>query len=140
MGLSDLVRNVASARKHEETAKNELSAVTKAFEKEYADIIADEETARIARMRSEERLRAAVLEASKEEVKVTDGVKIRNIKIVTYDESEAFELARKTGQYLLLDKKAFEASMKAAKGLLPPGVTIETVPQVTIARDLSGAV
>ena len=85
----------------------------------------------------EETLRAATLEAYREtgSKKPAPGVGIRIVKDLDYEECQAIEWAVEAGagNCLKLDKKNFE---KAAEALALDFVTINSIPQATIAKEL----
>lgn len=85
----------------------------------------------------EETLRAATLEAYREtgNKKPVPGVGIRIVKDLDYEECQAIEWAVEAGaeNCLKLDKKNFE---KAAEALALDFVTINSIPQATIAKEL----
>lgn len=140
MTLAELVRDVAEKRHAMKALKGEYDGAFAEFNDAHRDLLNTIAATNEDLSESEKKLRSAVLAAPEEEVKATVGVKIRKIKVVKYDEREATEWCRDKlgGQCLVLDKKGFEAMMKRASWT-PDQFTVETVPQATIARDLSGA-
>lgn len=137
MPLADLVRDVARKREALMEARRVVEIRTAYFEEENADVFDALNVAKIEKEEAEDALRAAVLAASEEEVKATDGVGIRNVKRFDYSSAEALVWAVDNRHYgmLSLNAKKFE---KAAEALDLPGFRVRKEPQATIDRDLSG--
>jgi hypothetical protein len=107
------------------------------WEEENRELLDSIEAERIRLREEEETLRAATLEAYREtgNKKPAPGVGIRIMKALDYEECQAIEWAVEAGagNCLKLDKKNFE---KAAEALALDFVTINSIPQATIAKEL----
>lgn len=140
MTLAELVREVAELREKYLANKQQITASRMEWEVSNAGIIMNDSIFGHELSKAEEKLRGAILAAPEEEVKATVGVGIRNTKTVKYDKHKAFRYALEKQEYLSFDAKSFEGAMKLKQPeYLPDFVTVEKVPQATIARDLSEA-
>lgn len=151
MPLADLVRDVARKREALMEARRVVEIRTAYFEEENADVFDALNVAKIEKEEAEDALRSAVLAASEEEVRATDGVKIRKVRRYEYDDLEAIEWSAQTLNFgaVSLNRREFEKMVRAiddarAKGvhidddMYPDFVTITDEKQATIDRDLSG--
>jgi hypothetical protein len=149
MTLDELIKTVAIRRQDFATKKTSLTEKRQAWEREH-QLESDElDMASFVLESAEFELKKATLQATEEEVKATGGlVKIRNVKSLSYDESDAIEWAADQKQYgvLSIKKRDFEKAARDLIGMeninLPPGmapsfVTVIPERQATIAKDLS---
>ena len=134
--LSEVVYELASARWNYAHAKEALAIREAAFRAENAALIAGMEQARAVVERCEAEIRGRQYRADVRSP--APGLTVKLVTRLSYDETQAVDWAITNGYATLLklEAKAFE---KAALGLKPEWVTIEQVPTVSIARDLSGA-
>lgn len=137
MPLADMVRDVARARRAEEGTKADLEELRREWEEDNASTIELLEHYKTKRVEAEDALRAAVLAASEEEVADTEGVTVRNVKRIKYEEEHAVAWAMDNDHYTLLKLKVRDFET-VAKKLKPDFVTITEERQATIAKDLSG--
>jgi len=135
--LEDQIQKVRELRADLEAKTQEHHELQVAFNQQHKDLIEALCRARNDCAEEEARLRELTLDAYQEtgSKKPADGVGIRIVKQLHYDEAEALVWAIESGveSCLALQKTNFN---KAAEGLKLDFVKIEDVPQVTIARKL----
>ena len=135
--LEDQIQKVRELRADLEAKTQEHHELQVAFNQQHKDLIEALCRARNDCAEEEARLRELTLDAYQEtgSKKPADGVGIRIVKQLHYDEAEALVWAIESGveSCLALQKTNFN---KAAEGLKLDFVKIEDVLQVTIARKL----
>ena len=135
--LEDQIQKVRELRADLEAKTQEHHELQVAFNQQHKDLIEALCRARNDCAEEEARLRELTLDAYQEtgSKKPADGVGIRIVKQLHYDEAEALVWAIESGveSCLALQKTNFN---KAADGLKLDFVKIEDVLQVTIARKL----
>jgi hypothetical protein len=129
----------AEARQRAADLRKQKDEAYVAWEEAHAELIAATRQAVEAVSEAEEKLRQLTLEAYQATGNKTPapGVSIREVTRLSYDPKQALAWGFEHGLGLKLDTAAFE---KLAKIQPPPFVTVEQVPQATIAQDLSKAV
>lgn len=135
--LEDQIQKVRELRADLEAKTQEHHELQVAFNQQHKDLIEALCRARNDCAEEEARLRELTLDAYQKtgSKKPADGVGIRIVKQLHYDEAEALVWAIESGveSCLALQKTNFN---KAAEGLKLDFVKIEDVLQVTIARKL----
>jgi len=135
--LEDQIQKVRELRADLEAKTQEHHELQVAFNQQHKDLIEALCRARNDCAEEEARLRELTLDAYQEtgSKKPADGVGIRIVKQLHYEEAEALVWAIESGveSCLALQKTNFN---KAAEGLKLDFVKIEDVLQVTIARKL----
>lgn len=131
------ISRVRSLRLSISILKDMIDERMAAWEEENRELMDAIEAERIRLREEEEKLREATLEAYREtgNKKPAPGVGIRIVKDICYEEYMAITWAVEAGagNCLKLDKKNFE---KAAEALALDFVTINSIPQATIAKEL----
>lgn len=135
--LEDQIQKVRELRTNRLTLQTEVDQLESDLMSRYSALYRELGQANIELKVAEEKLRAATLAAYQEtgNKKPAPGVGIRIMKALDYEECQAIEWAVEAGagNCLKLDKKNFE---KAAEALALDFVTINNVPQATIAKEL----
>lgn len=135
--LEDQIQKVRELRATHLRLYNLTRALEEELQRAYANEYEALGAANLALKSAEEELRRMTLEAYQltGNKKPAPGVGIRIMKALDYEECQAIEWAVEACAYncLKLDKKNFE---KAAEALALDFVTINTVPQATISKEL----
>jgi hypothetical protein len=135
--LEDQIAKVRELRALHDSMKEGIDKKRSVWEKENEKILTSEAACRKTLVGEEARLRELTLEAYEAtgSKKPADGVGIRIVRQLHYDEAEALVWAIESGveSCLSLQKANFN---KAAEGLKLDFVKIEEIPQATIAREL----
>ena len=136
--LKGQIKIVAELREKVREIKEQKAESFIAWEKANSELLESIESNTAALSGHEELLRQMVLETYSEngEKNPAPGVGIREYKKINYEPAVAFDWAVNHKMALKLDVSAFE---KIAKASPLEFVTITTVPQATIAADLSEA-
>ena len=137
MALEENISRVRELRLSVSIMKDMIDERMTRWEEENRELMDAIEAERIRLREEEEKLRAATLEAYQltGSKKPAPGVGIRIMKALDYEECRAIEWAVEAGagNCLKLDKKNFE---KAAEALALDFVTINSIPQATISKEL----
>jgi hypothetical protein len=133
--IKEQIKVVVEARQNVGATAKAVSEARILWEEENKVIIQDSLNASIACMEAEAKLRELTLNAFNQtgDKTLIPGVKIRMLTKFEYDPRMAFKWAIEHSMALSLDTRAFE---KIAKASPPDFVTVNQVPQATIATEL----
>ncbi len=140
--LEDAVARLKEAREAQEKIELTYYGLTKAFEDDYADVIANRMAARKVTDYTAEHVREvalAVWEAGDQASKtLRPGIGIRETPAVEYDPGAAFAWAKASGLCLQLDTRKFESlAQNDVAGVLPEALAkVKKVAMVTIGKEL----
>lgn len=140
--LAEQVREVAQLRAEKEQLAARIKDAREAFEATILDQTTRLKTVSEALSMAEAHAKAlaVAIYSTTGETKPADGVTIKRMTRLEYDEAEALAWAKQTGMALIpetLDRKALE---KIAKASPLPFVTVTEDPSATLASDLSAYV
>jgi len=133
--LKAQINTVVEARGNAKAYGEEKSKIYEEVEKKHASLFADAFNANEIVKEEEATLRKLTLQAyaTTGNKAPAEGVGIREMTVLTYDNKVAFDWAKAHKMALKLDTSAFE---KIAKADPPDFVKITTEPQATIATNL----
>ncbi len=133
--LKEQIKAVQELRVASKNISEALSEKRDQFTLEWKNLIDSDSNAKAAVAEEETKLRELTLQAYAEtgNKAPADGVGIREVTKLDYDEKGALTYAKEHLLFLQLNKKAFE---KFAKDEEPDFVTITQEPQATIATNL----